>query len=52
MGKPDTKQVHFYDEMDSKRDIESSSKIIFFIWDFNGHVGKCGNWKPCPMTFV
>ena len=31
----------FYDEMRSEWDLESSSEIIVFLGDFNGHVTKC-----------
>ena len=31
----------FFDEMASEWDLESCSKIIVSLGDFNGHVGKC-----------
>ena len=39
-GRPDAEKVHFYDEMGSEWDLESS-EIIVSLGDFNGHVGKC-----------
>ena len=39
--KTSTEKVYFYSEMASVNDLESSSKIIFSLGDFNGHVGKC-----------
>ena len=40
-GRPDAEKVRFYDEMGSEWDLGSSTKIIVFLGDFNGHVGKC-----------
>ena len=35
------RKVRFYDEMASEWNLESPSKIIVSLGDFNGHVGKC-----------
>ena len=40
-GRPDAEKVRFYDGMGSEWDLGSSSEIIVFLGDFNGHVGKC-----------
>ena len=40
-GRPDTKKVCFYDEMESGWDLRNSNKIIVSLGDFNEHVGKC-----------
>ena len=40
-GIPDAEKVRFYDKMASEWELGSSSEIIVFFLDFNGHVGKC-----------
>ena len=40
-GRRDAEKIHFYDEMRSEWELESSSEIIVSLGDFNGHVGKC-----------
>ena len=39
-GRPHAEKVRFYDEMGSEWDLGSSSEIIVFLGDFNGHVEK------------
>ena len=38
--RPDAEKVCFYDEMESEWDLGSSSQIIIFLKDFNGHEKK------------
>ena len=39
--RPDAEIIRFYDEMGSEWDWGRSSKIIFSLGDFDGHVEKC-----------